>query len=61
MERLLTTREVAEILNINHRTLYRWIQTGKFNVHPIKISPKVIRYRESDIKDFIESRLKGVD
>jgi len=59
MEKLLTTKEVAEILGIKHRTLYRWIANSTFDVQAIRISAKAIRYRESDVKKFIESRLKA--
>ena len=59
MEKLLTTREVAEILGIKHRTLYRWMQTGIFDITPVRISPKAVRFRESDVKAWIESRVKG--
>lgn len=52
MEKLLTEKEVSELLNISLPTLrsHRGLNTG---IPYIKFD-KAVRYRESDIKKYIE-------
>jgi len=46
-DRLLTRRELAERWNLSERTLKRRDQSG--DLSPITLSPRVVRYRLSDI------------
>ncbi len=50
--KLLTTEQVCEILSITDRTIYNKRAAGKFP-KPIMIG-RLIRYRESDIEEYIE-------
>ena len=53
IERLLNQKEVAEILGISTKTIELWRSTctgPKF----VKIG-RLARYRESDIREFVES------
>ncbi len=53
-DKLLTTKQVAEILAISEDTLRGWIWSGK-GVKYIKIGGAV-RYKESDLHEYIASR-----
>lgn len=61
-DRLLTSAEVANILNVNQNTLYLWRQSPEVcSVLPFQrfIAPGqtrgMIRYRQSDVERFISS------
>jgi excisionase family DNA binding protein len=54
LERLLTPREAAEILRVNAGTLAVWRCTNRYPLKFVKIG-RHIRYRESDVKQFIEN------
>ena len=54
MEKLLTTPEAAEILGIKHNSLEVWRCQGRGPKY-IKIEG-AIRYRLSDLEDYIASR-----
>ena len=49
-ERLLTTKEVCELLGVTRRTLYNWEAMGR--VKPIRQSLRSIRYCEREILEF---------
>lgn len=51
-ERLLTSEEVQDKLQISRHTLYRLIETGELTA--IKLGPKLLRFQESEVKNFIE-------
>lgn len=51
-ERLLTSEEVQDKLQISRHTLYRLIETGELTA--IKLGPKLLRFKESEVKNFIE-------
>lgn len=55
MEKLLTQQEVAELLQINPETLNVWRATGRYNLRYFKIG-RLVRYKLSDVLDFIDSR-----
>ena len=48
---LLTPEEVAKILKVSKRTVYRWIDSGELKV--ARIGRKTYRVFESDIKKFV--------
>jgi excisionase family DNA binding protein len=51
-ERLLTSEEVQDKLQISRHTLYRLIDAGELTA--IKLGPKLLRFQESEVKNFIE-------
>ena len=48
---ILTIEEVAKILKVNKRTVYRWVETGDLKVS--RIGRKTYRVFESDVKKFL--------
>jgi len=56
LERLLTPNETAAILRVSVGTLAVWRATKRYALVYIKCG-RSVRYRESDLKTFIESRI----
>lgn len=54
MEQLLTEKQVAERLGLNVGTMQQWRFQGKGPKY-YKFSPKAIRYRLSDVEQFIDN------
>lgn len=52
--RLLRPADVAEMLCVSERTLERWRQTGE-GPRYLSLSRKAVRYRDTDLHDFIEA------
>jgi excisionase family DNA binding protein len=52
VEKMLTTKEAAKRLGITEQTLRLWTQKKKVNLPYVKMGV-AIRYRLSDIDDFI--------
>jgi len=53
---LLTTKQVAEILNLNPKTISNARYTGIGIVIPfLKLGGGVIRYKEADVMSFLEA------
>jgi excisionase family DNA binding protein len=50
---ILTIDEVAKVLKVNKRTVYRWVETGDLKV--ARIGRKTYRVFESDLKKFLNS------
>lgn len=48
---ILTIQEVAKILKVNVRTVYRWIDQG--DLKTARIGRKTYRVFEHDLKDFL--------
>ena len=62
--RLLTVREVKKVLNCSETTVYKLAYAGRipfvdFWNEGKKGKRKTIRFREVDIRKFIEENLKG--
>lgn len=55
MERLLTIKEVAELLQVKVNTLYSWVFTNKIPF--VKING-VLRFKEKAIGKWIENHAK---
>ena len=55
MEKLLTLKEVTEILRVSKRTVYRYIDSGELKA--IKIGQW--RFSQEDLSRFIFSKKKG--
>jgi excisionase family DNA binding protein len=52
----LTIDEVAKILKVNKRTVYRWIEAG--DLRAARLGKKTYRVFESDLKRFIRKRTR---
>lgn len=55
MEKLYTCEEIAERYSVNTATVKEWIR--KRELPAIKVTPKIIRIRESDLVEFENARL----
>jgi len=56
-QQLLRQAEVARILNLSPRTLEAWRHRGG-GPRYILLTPRCVRYRESDLNLFIEERVR---
>ena len=54
MERLLTTKEVANLLGVKPNTIRKYTMEKKIPF--IKINEKMVRYKEEDIKKWLEGK-----
>ena len=54
-DRLLRRRQVEEITSMSRSAIYRAMQIGDFP-RPVKVGPAAVRWRESDIVRWLESR-----
>ncbi len=52
--RLLDVREVAQILGIAVRTVWRLSATGELPA-PVRIGARIVRWRLSDIEQYLEA------
>lgn len=50
--KFLRLPEIMEVTGLARSTVYLWIKDGKFP-QPIKLSPKLVVWKESDISDWI--------
>ena len=55
---LLTVKDVAELLSVNPRTVYRWSRQRQLP-RPVKLSRRAVRWRASAIQGFLD-RLTAV-
>lgn len=53
--RLLRRREVQSRIGVSRTTLYDWTRRGLFPP-PIKLGPRAVAWRESDVQAWIETR-----
>lgn len=56
--KLLTSEEASEMLGLQPNTLNVWRATNRYHLPFVKVG-RLVRYRLSDINDFIENRLVG--
>ena len=54
-DRLLRRHKVEELTGLSRASIYRWMRNGRFP-RPVKISSRGVRWKESDITDWIQSR-----
>ena len=54
-DRLLRRQQVEEITGLSRSSIYRLMKSGEFP-RPVKVGPAAVRWRESDIMDWLESR-----
>ena len=52
---LLTRRETAKLLSVREQTLAVWHATGRYALPVVKVG-RSVRYRQSDINAFLQSR-----
>ena len=53
MEKLLNRKEIAEILQVKPGTIYQWTHQGYI---PFLKVGRFVRFRESDINEWLEKR-----
>jgi excisionase family DNA binding protein len=58
MDRLLTVRELAELLRVTPTCVYRWLGEGRLPA--VRFSKRCLRFREGDIQQLLD-QLKSVD
>lgn len=56
---LLTVRQVAELLGVHARSVWRMAQTGEIPA-PIRLSERVVRWRLSDLRNHLDRKAAGV-
>jgi len=56
---LLTVRQVAELLGVHTRSVWRMAQTGEIPA-PIRLSERVVRWRLSDLRIHLDRKAAGV-
>lgn len=54
-KRLLLPQEVAETLAVHRKTVDRWTKEGK--IATVRLSDKIIRFREEDVDTFVEQSI----
>jgi len=54
-QRLLDIDAVCEVVRASRSTVYEWLKSGTF-VPPIKTGKRSVRYRESDVLEWIQKR-----
>tara|TARA_S200002703_G_scaffold25249_1_gene21799 strand:- start:386 stop:724 length:339 start_codon:yes stop_codon:yes gene_type:complete len=52
-QKLLTLKQVIEIVSLSKSTIYRWIESGRFP-KPLNIGGNSVRWKTSDVHDWIE-------
>lgn len=58
-DRLLTAKQVADLLGVAEQTLAHWRSTARIELPYLAISGRCVRYRERDVQAFIERNLVG--
>lgn len=54
-EKLLRRPEVEACTGLSRSTLYDWMKRGKFP-QPVKLGARIVAWRESDVRAWLESR-----
>jgi len=54
MSRLLTAREVGELLGVSTETVLRWVRAGK--LPSIRMPGGALRFRKCDIEEWLDER-----
>jgi len=57
LDRLLRRREVERITGLARATIYAEISKGRFPA-PLKITDKAVAWRESDVREWLASRVR---
>ena len=56
--RILRLKQIKERTNLSRSTIYSLIKAGKFNP-PISLGARAVGWLESDVSEFIETRVKA--
>jgi excisionase family DNA binding protein len=59
MEKLLSIGELSQLLGVTKATLYSW--TSKKIIPHRKLSPKIIRFEETEILDWLGKKSVGTE
>jgi len=51
MERMLTIKEVADLLQVSRAVINKWVKAEKLQFY--RVGEKSLRFRQSDIIDFV--------
>lgn len=54
-DRLMRRQKVEELIGLSRASIYRLIDKGEFP-RPVRVSPKAVRWKESDVTAWIQSR-----
>ena len=54
-QELLTRKQVEELTTLSRSSIYRFLKAGRF-VSPIRIGDRAVRWRKSEILDWIAKR-----
>lgn len=59
MEKLLTAKEVAELLSIDESTVYKWVDQGRLSYVDLgkRDGKRCIRFRLKDMEQLVASKL----
>ncbi|MDA8337979.1 MAG: helix-turn-helix domain-containing protein [Nitrospiraceae bacterium] len=57
MEKLITAEQVAEMIGVTVEVLHQWTYRGA--IPHIKISKRMIRFRESEVMEWLDSKAFG--
>jgi excisionase family DNA binding protein len=57
-EHLLTVREVAELLKVSRRTVWRWVALGRMP-GPVRYSRTCVRWKASVLQAYLEALPAG--
>ena len=57
LDRLLTQPEAAKLLRLSENTLRQWRARGR-GPRFVRLSNRAIRYRNEDLEDFVDERIK---
>ena len=52
--KLLTTRDVANLLQLKENTVYRNVKSGKIPLKRVVLRNKTVRYKAEDVQKLIE-------
>lgn len=55
---LLGVYEVAVLLNVSPRTIWRWVRAGRLRA--TRLSPKIVRFRPMDVERLIPDHFQAI-
>ena len=54
MPTLMTATQLSKMFGVHVNTIWRWVEQGRFP-RPVRVSPKIVRFRAEDVKDFLKN------
>jgi len=57
-DELLLRADTSRLLKVGVRTLERWASAG-IGPRPIKVGPRAVRYRRSEVRDWLDAQTQG--